>query len=78
MKSAPIPTDDKGPVKTIVGNNFKDVVLNSEKEVLLKVYAPWCGHCKKIAPDFEAAAEALAANQNVILGDFDGTLNEVE
>lgn len=46
--------------------------------MLLKVYAPWCGHCKKIAPEFEAAAEALAHNKNIILADFDGTLNEVE
>ena len=54
------------------------MILNSEKEVLVKVYAPWCGHCKKIAPEFEAAATALSNNPNVILGNFDGTLNEVE
>lgn len=77
LKSAPIPTDEKGPVKTIVGKNFKEAVLNSEKEVLLKVYAPWCGHCKQIAPEFEAAASALSSNPNVVLADFDGTVNEV-
>ena len=78
MKSAPIPTEEKTAVKTIVGKNFRDVILDSEKEVLLKVYAPWCGHCKKIAPEFEAAAAALSSNPNVVLADFDGTLNEVE
>jgi len=78
LKSAPIPTEETGHVKTIVGSSFKDAVLGTEKEILLKVYAPWCGHCKKIAPEFEAAAEALAANPNVILADFDGTLNEAE
>ena len=77
MKSAPIPTEEKGPVKTIVGKNFKTAVLESEKEVLLKVYAPWCGHCKQIAPEFEAAASALSSNPNVVLADFDGTVNEV-
>ena len=56
LKSAPIPTGETRSVKTIVGSNFKDAVINTEKEVLLKVYAPWCGHCKTIAPEFEAAA----------------------
>ena len=78
MKSAPIPTEEKTAVKTIVGKNFKEVIMESEKEVLLKVYAPWCGHCKTIAPEFEAAAAALASNPNIVLGDFDGTLNEVD
>ena len=44
----------------------------------MKIYAPWCGHCKTIAPDFDAAAEAIANNSNVILANFDGTLNEAE
>jgi protein disulfide isomerase len=78
LKSAPIPTSEKGSVKTIVGKNFKEAVLDSDKEVLLKVYAPWCGHCKTIAPEFEAAAAALKINSNVILAEFDGTLNEVD
>ena len=62
LKSAPIPTENDSPVKTIVGKNFKEMVMDSSKEVLLKVYAPWCGHCKKIAPEFEAAAKALSQN----------------
>ena len=78
LKSAPIPTEETSAVKTIVGLNFRSVVLESEHEVLLKVYAPWCGHCKTIAPEFEAAAEILAGNSNIILGNFDGTLNEAE
>lgn len=46
MKSAPLPQDDKGPVKTVVASNFDKIVLDETKDVLIEFYAPWCGHCK--------------------------------
>lgn len=78
LKSAPIPENDNAAVKTLVGNNYKSVIFGDDREYLVKIYAPWCGHCKTIAPHFVAAATALSANPNVVLAEFDGTLNEVE
>jgi protein disulfide isomerase len=77
LKSAEIPESNDAPVKIIVGKTFNDIVLNNEKEVLVKFYAPWCGHCKTIAPHFDEAAERLANNPNIVIAKVDSTENEV-
>lgn len=41
-------TDDvqpeEGIVTVITLDNYESIVTNSEKDVLLDFYAPWCGH----------------------------------
>lgn len=77
LKSAPIPETNDEPVKIGVGKNFKNLVLDNDKEVLVKFYAPWCGHCKHLAPHYDEAAKRIQANPNIILVKVDSTLNEV-
>jgi protein disulfide-isomerase A1 len=50
LKSQPEPENNNGPVKVIVGTTFESIVLDESKDVLVEFYAPWCGHCKSLAP----------------------------
>lgn len=59
LKSEPIPAQD-GPVTVAVAKNFDEVVTNTEKDVLIEFYAPWCGHCKKLAPTYDELGEAVS------------------
>lgn len=78
FKSAEIPESNDGPVTVVVGKNFDEIVLDEEKDVLFEVYAPWCGHCKKLAPTYEKLGEHFAKDPNVVIAKMDGTENEVE
>ena len=77
-KSQDIPEHDHNPLKTIVGKNFEDVVLKSNNEVFVKFYAPWCGHCKSMAPTWQDLATELKDVQGLVIADFDATANEAE
>ena len=51
--------------------DFDAVVLDSSKDVLVEFYAPWCGHCKRLAPDYEKVAQALASEPGVSIVKID-------
>ncbi|KAG2485578.1 hypothetical protein HYH03_015739 [Edaphochlamys debaryana] len=77
FKSQPIPEDaDEEGVTIVVGKSVESVVLDKTKDVLLEVYAPWCGHCKKLEPIYKKLAKRFKKVDSVVIAKMDGTENE--
>ena len=51
----------KSAVLDLIPKNFDDVVLKSGKPTLVEFFAPWCGHCKNLAPIYENAIQCKLA-----------------
>ncbi|OAL34617.1 protein disulfide-isomerase domain [Fonsecaea nubica] len=80
IKSEPIPEKQEGPVTVVVAHSYRDIVLDDSKDVLIEFYAPWCGHCKALAPTYEKLAELYTSSElssKVTVAKIDATLNDV-
>mmetsp|Transcript_10564 Transcript_10564/g.7445 ORF Transcript_10564/g.7445 Transcript_10564/m.7445 type:complete len:141 (-) Transcript_10564:80-502(-) len=72
--------DDASALVNLTEENFEQLVMNREtKQVIdkpwfVKFYAPWCGHCKQLAPIWEEFSNTHGQELNV--GHVDCTENK--
>ena len=64
----------KSNVVKLTKDNFKKLVLDSDELWFVEFYAPWCGHCKQLVPEWDKAADKLKGV--VKLGAVDMTTDE--
>lgn len=48
-----------GDVVNLTPANFDKLVTGGDEVWLVEFYAPWCGHCKTLVPEYKKAAAAL-------------------
>ncbi|KAK3407480.1 protein disulfide-isomerase like 2-1 [Eucalyptus grandis] len=67
VKIAAVPSS----VAVLTSDNFNEIVLDKTKDVLVEFYAPWCGHCKALAPTYEKVAAAFKSEDGVVIANLD-------
>ncbi|PFH33740.1 putative thioredoxin [Besnoitia besnoiti] len=69
--------EPRGAVKTVVGATFKQIVMESDEDVFIEFYAPWCGYCRKLEPAYKELAARLRDVTGLTVAKIDATRNEV-
>ncbi|XP_052193733.1 protein disulfide-isomerase like 2-1-like [Diospyros lotus] len=67
VKIAAIPSN----VVVLTPDNFDEIVLDETKDVLVEFYAPWCGHCKNLAPTYEKVATVFKLDEDVVIANLE-------
>ncbi|KAG8485210.1 hypothetical protein CXB51_021276 [Gossypium anomalum] len=57
-------------VIVLTEENFHKEV-GQDKGALVEFYASWCGHCKKLAPEYEKLGESFKKAKSVLIGKVD-------
>jgi len=58
-------------VTVLTASNFDSIVKDTTKQVFAEFYAPWCGHCKKLAPTWEKLANVFKNEKNIVIASLD-------
>jgi len=61
-------------VQVLTPDNFDKIVLDTNKDVLVEFYAPWCGHCKSLAPIWDKLATIFKNEDDVVVANVDADM----
>eukprot|EP00960_Hanusia_phi_P075813 768471-Hanusia_phi.AAC.3 len=65
------------PVRKLTAEELQQVVLDSSKDVLVKFFAPWCGHCQAMRGAYMEVSDAFEEQPDVLIAEFDVTAHQL-
>ena len=65
----------RADVVNLQSHTFDDYV-GGEKGALVEFFAPWCGHCKNLAPEWKIAGETFQESDGIVIAAVDATENQ--
>jgi len=81
VKSETRPPNDHDPqhpaLYKLTTNSFDELVINSQNEWFVDIWAPWCGPCVAVGPTIELLAELFSAIPTIKVGKFNCDHNEI-
>ena len=78
FKSEPVPKENNETVKIVVGKTFNNIVKDETKNVFVFFYANWSKLCAQFLQTWEALAEKVQSNENLVIAKMDIYANEAE
>mmetsp|Transcript_20419 Transcript_20419/g.64474 ORF Transcript_20419/g.64474 Transcript_20419/m.64474 type:complete len:426 (-) Transcript_20419:440-1717(-) len=67
---------DDSAVTVLDADNFKSHV-DGTKDAMVEFYAPWCGHCKALAPEYGKLGKKFEEEEDVLIAKFDADAHTV-
>eukprot|EP00056_Hartaetosiga_gracilis_P010512 m.155789 g.155789 ORF g.155789 m.155789 type:complete len:356 (-) comp13329_c0_seq1:3468-4535(-) len=58
-------------VVVLTERNFDEIVMDENKDVFVEFYAPWCGHCKSLAPTYEKFGTTFKNEDDIVIAKMD-------
>jgi len=68
--------EGKSAVVKLTAENFKAIAFDKKSDSFIKFFAPWCGHCKKMAGAWERLAKDFISNDKIVIAEYDGSADD--
>lgn len=57
--------------RDVTAKTFDKLIDPSKAHIMLEFYAPWCGHCKSLAPEYEKLGNTFADWKDIVIAQVD-------